>query len=694
MIMNNEKFLLEELSIGSLYNVDSKGDGITYEVPIYQRNYAWEEDQIRTLIQDVYDACQKSSESVYYIGTLVTFDKGDKLYEVIDGQQRLTTIYLVLKVLNVELNSKLTYRSRKRSKDTLAHIPDFDKVENVDAGIRNGYRWAEKAINEIVSSQEEKKAYTSYFLENVHILHYVVPKDVDLNHYFEVMNSRGEQLEKHEIVKAKLCDKLCDEQKGDQISRDNQISMEKFNHIWEACSKMNVFIQQRWGSFDSFKENFDELPYSQDNNNDKSSWLTIREIMDGNIGGNSKENNENDMNDAFQPIIDFPNFLLIVLKITRLKEEDDFKPDEFILDDKELINEFDKIDNLDKDFVKRFIVNLLKAKYLLDNYIVHHANNEDSIGDNPWKLQKWDNNGYTKDLSDNDSVQMELVHLLSMFEVAFTARQRKNYLFYCLLYLFDEGIDPNTEKYLDFLRDLARKYFLDIYLNAEKLNQSNNRPNPNSFDKTILNGKKVNRTIENNCPDFTAIYGDGEQDEDGRHQSRDIQLFVFNYTDYKLWKKYAIYMRGQRLRQDNRKRQDFFDSLGCSDFKLDVFDKFYFSRTRKSLEHFYPQAKVWKDEKLSEANINCFGNYAMISAEANSSGSDWNPRAKLDHYYSDSKQNQIGVASLKFKIMMQICSDNINKIYIGEMNRESGLEWNYDDIVEHQKKMIKILMEE
>ena len=77
-----------------------------------------------------------------------------------------------------------------------------------------------------------------------------------------------------------------------------------------------------------------------------------------------KEVSEIDYNDSFQPIIDFPNFLLIVLKITRMQEKD-FNPSDFTLDDKELINEFDKV-KLTPEFVKQFAYNLLLAKYYLD----------------------------------------------------------------------------------------------------------------------------------------------------------------------------------------------------------------------------------------------------------------------------------------------------------------------------------------
>jgi hypothetical protein len=72
--------------------------------------------------------------------------------------------------------------------------------------------------------------------------------------------------------------------------------------------------------------------------------------------------------------MDFTNFLLIVLKLTRI-EESSFDPTSFNLDDKELIHEFDKV-QVDEEFVKRFGFNLLMAKFLLDNYLVHHSNEE------------------------------------------------------------------------------------------------------------------------------------------------------------------------------------------------------------------------------------------------------------------------------------------------------------------------------
>ena len=131
--------------------------------------------------------------------------------------------------------------------------------------------------------------------------------------------------------------------------------------------------------------------------------------------------------------------------------------------------------------------------------------------------------------------------------------------------------------------------------------------------------------------------------------------------------------------------------IGTSDFELEPFNNFYFSRTRKSLEHFYPQAKAGDGRYLSSNDINCFGNFAMISAEANSSGSNWDPKTKLDHY-SDRKADQVSVGSLKFKIMMQICQDNHKARLNGEIDRKTGMEWNADDMQAHQRKVLDLII--
>lgn len=683
--MEKTKLPLKEVSIRELFAGNEK---YVYEIPIYQRNYAWEKDEIAALIQDVYDSYKKDKEKhqqkVYYIGTLVTFHKGDNVFEIIDGQQRLTTIRLILDAFGVQYSNRLTYRARKKADDTLKSIKNIASLEEKDRGIENGFNCVRSELDNLID-KSEKNSFQSYFLDQVHVIHYRVPKDIDLNHYFEVMNSRGEQLEKHEIVKAHLMRVL-----------DNTQERNGFNMIWECCSKMSMYVQQTFDvkiadkifgntfcDFVSKETGFLEELYSLVNNNEMVDNTRQQHISITGILKNSKQDEkyvqEFDVEkpDSFQPIIDFPNFLLIVLKIIRM-DENGFSPESFTLDDKELLNEFDKSD-MNSDKVRKFAYTLLKAKFLLDNYIVHHAIEEDTMENNPWKLQIWhkeNNKGILKNLSDGTtreevSLQNRLVNLLSMFEVSFTARQRKNYLFYCLLYLLNETLKPAT--YADFLEKLADNYFAKIYMDSNMLNEINT-PKPGSFDETILKGNKININdgLNMSATAFNNIYGDGTV------VSKGVPLFVFNYLDYKLWKLYDKEIRGEKLKKEDQKRKEFFEKLGCSDFGLDSFDLFYFSRTRRSLEHFFPQANVTgENDTPTKEQINCFGNYAMIGSEANSSGSNWAPKSKVVHY-RDKKIKQISVASLKFFIMMQICSDR---------------GWSFEEIQAHQEKMVALLVD-
>lgn len=693
---------LHEVSIKQLF---MEGEKCTFQVPIYQRNYAWEKDEIEALVNDVYDAFYKDATRNYYIGTLVSYRREDNVFEIIDGQQRLTTIRIILKVLDEKIQNKLIYRARKKSEKTLENLnrdalKDIDESEK-DSGIEKGFEYAEEALKGI-KEDEKYSSFKTYFLNNVHIIHYIVPRDIDLNHYFEVMNSRGEQLEKHEIVKAKLMSHLSDSEKS------------IFNKIWQACSKMSVYIQdsldfqikdkkvedakseifgENWNSFKAGNFDFFNQFNSEDNANQKSIDGILKETSTG-------LPSEKEEADTFQPIIDFPNFLLIVLKITLLIENGKV-PSDFALDDKTLLNAFKDIEK-DSDLIKNFAFNLLKAKFFLDNYIVHHSNEDETSKSNPWQLQTYVSDNKKQHLknlcndeegspsSKNREIQDNLIQLLSMFEVSFTARQRKNYLFYCLYYLLknDFGVYDfsKIEKYANFIERLADSYFFDVYLVESNLNKIHT-PMPDKFDATILTGENcfMAEPSSRSKNDFETIFGNGEKEE-----SKGIPLFIFNYLDYKIWKLYAKDVRGKELKEGSSERNRFFkEYFGCSDFGLDVFNDFYFSRTRRSLEHFYPQANATGEKgHLNKNEINCLGNYAMIGSEANSSGSNWSPKAKLDHYLDESgKINLVSVSSLKFRIMMQICDDN------SKFQEKKDHEWEFDDIQRHQEKMLDILLQ-
>lgn len=78
---------------------------IEYTIPLYQRAYAWEDKQLIQLVEDIYDV---PDDANYYIGALIVSRQGNK-YEVVDGQQRLTSLYLLLNCLGLAVKNTLTF---------------------------------------------------------------------------------------------------------------------------------------------------------------------------------------------------------------------------------------------------------------------------------------------------------------------------------------------------------------------------------------------------------------------------------------------------------------------------------------------------------------------------------------------------------------------------------------------------------
>jgi hypothetical protein len=69
---------------------------ICYEIPPYQRPYSWKNENVQQLWEDVWQAYE-ANDSEYFIGSIITIEKDrDRRYEVVDGQQRLTTLNLIL----------------------------------------------------------------------------------------------------------------------------------------------------------------------------------------------------------------------------------------------------------------------------------------------------------------------------------------------------------------------------------------------------------------------------------------------------------------------------------------------------------------------------------------------------------------------------------------------------------------------
>lgn len=620
---------INEFSIEELFSQETN-----YLIPIYQRNYAWTKTEVEQLVMDILDFSEKKSTQNYYIGSLIVFEKevnNKRVFETIDGQQRLTTISILLSVLKNEykysdfiFNRLLNYESREISTRTLHQIYNGNiEIENLNPSMENAYKTIRdylKKLNDHIKIENFKK----FLFDNVKILRVKVPKDTDLNHYFEIMNNRGEQLEKHEVLKARMLEKLT-----------NDYDKKTFNHIWETCSDMYRYVQygflpdlrdkifgNEWSEF--ICRDFDEIKnklftnINNENSKYKSSnkySFTIDDILEGKYENieNITNKDRNDIPDRFTSPINFQNFLLHVLKITHNKN--------ISLDDKSLLESFE---NIDEDFVKKFGFNLLKIRYLFDNYIIkrEYTSNADR-----WSLQqaykytyengnrKQENIQY-KNRFENEDENKKVLMLISMFHVSNPSQVYKYWLTGVLNYLNEDFKDfkIDIEGYINYLEKLAKYFFRNRYLANE----------PQSFDEIIFNNLNINDNI-----DVSKL-----------NQGTLVEHFIFNYLDYLLWK----------LNRENNKYN---------------FEYFNFSFSN-SVEHFYPQNPIEGHKKIN--NIDNFGNLCLISVSKNAKLNNHPPKSKKE-YYLNRKYD-----SLKQHIMMEK-SDN----------------WDENSIEKHNSEMLEIL---
>lgn len=91
-----------------------------FVIPSYQRGYRWQKQQVRDLLNDILNF-EQQGENFYCLQPLVVKERMDKHWIVLDGQQRLTTIFLILKVLNIKL-FEIQYETRKESREFLENI--------------------------------------------------------------------------------------------------------------------------------------------------------------------------------------------------------------------------------------------------------------------------------------------------------------------------------------------------------------------------------------------------------------------------------------------------------------------------------------------------------------------------------------------------------------------------------------------
>ena len=622
-----------------------------YTIPIYQRNYAWGTEQIEQLISDVHDA-MRDRDDTYFLGNLIVTERDSKAtdYEVIDGQQRLTTLYLVLAFLQGsgqevpdDYRDRLRYQSRPRSTDALRRItsnrpkhagPTADAVHDEDQGIHQGYNVISQFMHQEIQG-DERTRFAAYLRNHVTVVRAVLPKKTDLNRYFEIMNTRGQQLQQVDIVKARLMGLL-----------DSPAEQACFAWVWESCADMDSYVQMTltrgntelraslfgeewaWLRADSFGELLEahrvRVAEAKEANSVEFSDTAL--TLDGALlkyaTAGAPSLSEDPDNVRFRSTIEFPAFLLHMLKVWR----GDDGADDGGLDDKKLIDRFaTAFDRKTTDEstlrgkVLEFLVLLLRCRNYFDAFVLKRQFTATNVDEGDWSLQRlvkgkspqgrktasprYINTATSaaveaEDDGEVDSATNDLLLIESMLRVTYTSPRTMHWI---TLVLRTVNTHRSAESVVPRLRDSLRSYARE----------------------------QVRRQLSET--------GDP-------HQGFDISRIVFTYVDYLL-----------ATQAPNR------------DFRFTF---------RNSIEHFYPQGP---DPELQSAygvledpsDRDLFGNLALITAPDNSKFTNLPPFMKAQ----------------SLRILAQ--SPKLGKM--AEIAQADRRAWNSPAIKAHHNAMVDLL---
>lgn len=351
-------------------------NNLFYTIPIYQRLFEWDDDNIMTLLEDLkkeYD--QTNGENDYYIGMLTS----TKDNELVDGQQRFTVMMLLGCVLQdyykewksfliVGDKPRIDFTSRPLDNTYLRSIiehRDTDRMSFKNLKMHNGCKLIRNFIEGMPS--EDRFPFAAYVYNHMNFFISDLPAGYspkDLNKYFERMNTTGKNLEQHEILKVKLLSNL-----------DNDI--DRYMLLWNKLSDVDTLLIRRRKD-----ENLEDIKRSAlsssistiiANNlingingvSDLSTSKSINDIVPIAVAPKS----EREINKGSRCAITFPYLLLQVLyrklnKKINCHINDFFKPSN-------LLSTFEEYlpfsgNDVNKNDIQEFMEMLVKARLALD----------------------------------------------------------------------------------------------------------------------------------------------------------------------------------------------------------------------------------------------------------------------------------------------------------------------------------------
>lgn len=607
-----------------------------YIIPLYQRNFAWREVQISRLLKDVYDSFQRNASGNYFIGSLVVRKRRGEDYEVIDGQQRLTVLSLIAKILGISNKPRLSYDSRPNVE---AFLNAFYAGKNINELSHPTITYLKEAVDIIKTTNLSDKSegrecvtiynddntinneFSQYFANHVILVRVEIPEDTDVASYFEIMNNRGEQLQEHEILKALI---ISDIKEADSSEHDIE-KQKEFSLIWDACSQIDEPIQKVFNTVrrkQYFGNGFDDFCFTRlacGEKAENTGGYTLEKILKNEHKQNKDAHINNDKDEyiefvdetKYSSIIDFPNFLMHIFKAFYNEEYKKVTDNDVPLDAKFMLKVFDTIK--DKIEPEQFIGHLFRSKVFFDRYIIKTID-EDKVEDNiSWSLKRvkcYDKKmGFIGTFSEDNLYQERIIKALTMLQVTFSSRKYKNWLQESIRWFAKrDSIIITPKEYINFLDQfILQRYEEDNISSYQIISQDESLTKNNSMSLGV------------HTPHFLFNFIDYLYWVESKNRIHDIKLseIVKNF-DFKYWNSVEHHL-AQHKAQSLDGAEDFVNNLG----NLCLLSKSSNSRLSD---------RDVKEKVMAYASSNMGSNRQIMYAITKAHNYEWDQACIKDHY--------------------------------------------------------------
>lgn len=622
-----------------------------FNIPIYQRLYVWGEDQVLTLLNDLVNAYERKEDLFFLGGTLLVEQGGesDRHFDLIDGQQRFTTLWMLCHAWREALQPFLTVTSNIHTEPRLrfAIRPEVNRFMEMLVFGDRGQSVPDEEVTkrmrtalDLMKSVFEKRplpagvtdqvahlaGLTEFVFGKVKFVITTVPRESDLNKLFEVINNRGVQLQHHEILKARMLDALTEEERGPYAA------------LWEACADMENFVERSICGLSSLSASEVTELYERD---ELAKAHAVRDVLAK--GMQSQRDQQalgleeilKSVEEPLQPEIDyggeeveptwvrsifgFPLFLQHTLRIWLFENGRQDLPR---LLDRELLALFEA--NFFTDATKRtenaksFIELLWRLRVIFDRHLIKWVDQgEDevhlisNIGVSP--------SGGKRYMSRSRETDTHRAFSLLQSMLYHSQEITTQYWVTPLLLFMHRNPDDKVDRYFDFLRHL------DNHLLGSAADES-----------------LVVRTLS-----FMETPWQRRALIHGNELAKDSGVGFAHYWFYKL--EFVLWFKGKR--------------------STVVWKKFRFA-AKSSVEHISPQTPTERDENRVDQALDHFGNLALVSRSINSEYGNLPYNEKRQRFYN---KNKARLDSLKMAL-----------IYENET-------WNDDNAFVHQNQMIEFM---